>query len=130
MRKSILICLVVLLAAAVTISAGEKKLMHCFTFTAVDTATDADWQAWFKATDALPGQIPGLSKVWYGKLARPQTIVTADGKKLQRQWGVCMEMDSADTLKAYAANPAHKKWDEVYGKVRVPGTTTFNIIGQ
>jgi len=138
---------VALLLAPGLMLAGEKKLMHCFVFTAVESASEADWQAFFKATDELPGKIPGLSRVWYGKLRMPLAIFGTDaatrkklaaGEKdvmgpvtrLMRQWGVCMEMNDEATLKAYADHPAHKAWEQVYFKVRQPGTTTFDILGQ
>jgi hypothetical protein len=114
-----------LLLVTGVVSAGEKKLMHCFYFTAIETATDADWQAFFKATDELPGKIPGLSRVWYGKLARPMNV----GNQV-RQWGVCMEFADQAALDAYAANPAHAAWSAAYSKVRVPGTTTVNFMGK
>jgi hypothetical protein len=134
-----------ILALAGAMSAAENKLMHCFAFTAIDTATDAEWQAFFKATDALPGKIPGVTKVWYGKLRAPLTVFNPDGdtrKKitkeaakvngdfgiLRRQWGVCMEIADEAALKTYAADPAHKEWMAVYEKVRVAGTTTYDII--
>jgi hypothetical protein len=121
--------------------------MHCFAFTAIENASDADWQAFFRATDALPGKIPGLTKVWYGKLRSPLPQFMPDAKarkelaggaksatgevtRVQRQWGVCMEMNDEATLKAYAADPAHKEWMDAYSKVRVPGTTTFDILGR
>jgi hypothetical protein len=110
--------------------AGEKKLMHCFAFTVIDEATDADWKAFAAATDALPGKIPGVSKIWHGKLARPLTVYNAKGEKLVRQHGVCMEMASQDALKAYAANPAHAEWMKAYEKVRKAGTTTYDILGE
>jgi len=127
--------------------AGEKKLMHCFAFTVIPEATDADWVAFKKATDALPGKIPGLTKVWYGKLRAPlniQTVDAATSKKLgagekdvagpvnrvRRSYGVCMEMDSVDTLAVYSKHPEHDGWVKVYEKVRVAGTTTFDIIGE
>ena len=113
------------LAFAGVASAGEKKLMHCFAFTPIETATEGDWQAFYKATDALPGKIPGLTKVWSGKLRRP---LNAGGP--QRTHGVCMEMASEETLKTYASHPEHKTWVSAYEKVRQPGTTTFDIIGQ
>ena len=114
-----------ILALAGTASAGEKKLMHCFAFSAIESATDADWQAFYKASDALPGKIPGLTKVWYGKLRRPLSAVSP-----ARTHGMCMEMNDEATLKTYAAHPEHKTWVAAYEKVRQPGTTTFDIIGQ
>ena len=145
MRLSIYFAGIVLLAGA--LSAGEKKLMHCFAFTPIETASDADWQSFFKATDALPGKVPGLTKVWYGKLRGPLSqysvdaesrkklvggakSATAEVSRAVRSWGVCMEMNDAATLKAYTANPAHKQWEAAYEKVRVEGTTTFDILGQ
>jgi hypothetical protein len=138
---------VALLLTPCLMVAGEKKLMHCFVFTPVESATQADWEAFFKATDELPSKIPGLHRVWYGKLLKPLTIFTTDAetrKKLAggekevtgpvqrviRQWGVCMEMENEQALKVYADHPAHKAWEQVYFKVRQPGTTTFDILGQ
>jgi len=144
MRRILLSLLCVVFLTGV-ISAAENKLMHCFLFTEIDSASDADWQAFFKATDALPDKIPGLSRVWYGKLRMPFTAfnptpetrkkLTADSTRasgdfarLQRQFGVCMEFDDEAALKAYAPHPAHKEWVAVYSKVRQPGTTTFDIL--
>jgi hypothetical protein len=119
--------------------------MHCFYFTAVEGATAADWDAFHKATEALPGKIPGLTRVWHGKLRMPVGIFNPDqetARKLRggeksatgtvtmvpRQYGVCMEMNGPEALKEYAAHPAHKEWDAVYQKVRQYGTTTFDIV--
>jgi hypothetical protein len=127
-------CLSGLLLFAGVVPAGEKKLMHCFAFTAVESASDADWQAFFKATDALTSKIDGVSRVWYGKLRSPLTITrvnpAGEATKVQRQWGVCMEMNDEAALKTYAGHPAHKEWNDAYSKVRTPGTTTFDILGQ
>ncbi|HTM50279.1 MAG TPA: hypothetical protein VL285_16415 [Bryobacteraceae bacterium] len=128
-------------------AAGEKKMMHCFAFTVIDTATDADWQAFYKATDQLPSKIPGISRVWYGKLRAPLNIFNTTpevSKQLRggagkasgevtlrvRKSGVCMEMENEGTLKTYTTHPFHKEWEAIYAKVRVAGTTTFDILGQ
>ncbi|MBM3776492.1 MAG: hypothetical protein FJW37_15230 [Acidobacteria bacterium] len=133
--------------AAGILGAGEKKLMHCFAFTPIETATDAEWQAFFKATDELPKKIPGLTRVWHGKLRTPLTVysvspdaskqfsdtnqkATGEVTRRRRAHGVCMEMNDEAALKTYAAHPAHAEWVEVYSKVRQPGTTTFDILGQ
>jgi hypothetical protein len=108
-------------------SAGEKGLMHCFAFTPIAEATQEQWDAFFKATDALPGKVEGLQKVWYGKLQTPRKL---HPNAPPREYGVCMLMESAETLKKYATHPEHDKWVEAYEKVRQPGTTTFDIIGQ
>src|SRR3954454_4036494 len=129
-------------------NAGDKKLMHCFAFTSIKEATPADWNGFFRASDAMPGKIKGVTKVWYGKLASPfsQYEVTADPearkkmlagetikadvKRVVRDWGMCMEMADAAALKAYDVDPYHKVWTDAYSKVRVEGTTTYNILGQ
>ena len=143
--KKLLICLA---AFALTAAAQDKKLMHCFTFSQIDAATPADWEAFAKATDELPSKVPGLSKVWHGKLARPMLLTQTEGqvdaearkklaagetvtlpvKQLRRQYGVCMEFANQDALKSYSKHPAHDAWMKVYEKVRVYGTTTFDIL--
>jgi len=141
----LMVGLAILLLAVGAATAAEKKLMHCFVFTPVETATQADWEAFYKATDELPGKVPGLSRVWYGKLLRNLTILGTDretSKKLAagekdvtgpvtrrvRGYGVCMEFADEAALKVYAPHPAHKDWEKVYEKVREYGTTTFDIL--
>jgi hypothetical protein len=138
-----------LLLLAGTANAADKTLMHCFAWTSIKEATPAEWQAFFKASDAMPSKIKVVKKVWYGKLAQTlgQVSVTqidpearkkaAAGEKVNaevqrtpRDWGMCMELTSLDALKTYDADPYHKEWNAVYEKVRVEGTTTFNIVGQ
>lgn len=119
-----------LLANSSMLSAGEEKLMHCFYFTEISEATDADWEAFKKATDELPGKIPGLNKVWHGKLRRPYNNYNSSGDKSVREYGVCMELDDEDALSVYADHPAHTEWVAVYEKVRVRGTSTFDILGK
>ena len=105
--------------------AGEKALMHCFAFTPLKSATQADWNAFYKATDELPKKIKGVTRVWYGKLANPLQV---DG--MQRSYGVCMEMTDMAARRAYGNDPAHTEWNKFYAKVRDEPTTTFDILGQ
>ncbi len=117
-------------------AAGEKKLMHCFAFTPVEDASEADWEAFYKATDELPDKIDGFNKVWYGKLRRPMRLYYKTGgdeaeyEQRVREWSVCMEMADIAALEKYADHPAHRQWEEAYFKVRQRGTTTFDILGQ
>jgi exosome complex RNA-binding protein Rrp4 len=123
--------------------------MHCFAWTPIKEATPAEWQAFFQASDALPAKIKGITRVWYGKLQSPLTqislgdadsatfqkfragqAVTVPVTRVAREYGMCMEMTGADVLKAYDTDPYHKVWTEAYAKVRVDGTTTYNILGQ
>jgi hypothetical protein len=116
--------------AAIVLSAGaaigaENSLMHCFAFTPIETASQAEWDAFYKATSALPDKIPGLKRVWAGKLARPLTVGQA-----KRANGVCMEFEDQKAYQAYGPHAEHKNWVSVYEKVRVAGTTTFQILPQ
>lgn len=129
--------------------AGDKTLMHCFAWTPIKEATPADWDAFYKASDALPHKIKGILRVWYGKLASPLAqaqlgkidsetfqkyqageTVTVPIIRTPREYGMCMEMKDSNVLKAYDSDPYHKIWTEAYAKIRVDGTTTFNILGQ
>ncbi len=129
--------------------AGEKHMMHCFAFTAKADATPADWEAFYKATDAMPSKMPMVKMVWAGKLRGPLTQFTVDAEarkqftastvtatvpatRVVRQYGACLAMENggAETLKAYTTHPYHAIWTAAYERVRVAGTTTYDIIGQ
>ena len=126
---------------------AEKSMMHCFAFTVIPDATDADWKAFSETTEQWPSKFKGIQKVWQGKLRAPlpQFTVTAEARKklaagdkdvdtkanrLLRQHGVCMLMAGPETLKEYTAVPFHKEWMAKYEKVRVAGTTTYDILAQ
>ena len=111
--------------AASSMIAAEPTVMHCFAYTPIKEATQADWDAFHKATDALPGKIKGLKRVWSGKLARP----LKQGDNV-REYGACMEFENEAAFKAYGAkdNAAHNDWTAAYAKVRQPGTTTYQIL--
>jgi hypothetical protein len=147
--KRLITCFAGLALTAAMGLAAEKTMMHCFAFTPIETASEAEWNAFYTATDELPGKINGLKRVWYGKLARPlpqnqlkfadpeaRKKMMADKKGttefavVERKNGVCMEFENEAAFKAYGTADAHKTWTDVYGKVRVPGTTTYQIIPQ
>ena len=143
-------CAIAVLLLSPGARAGEKTLMHCFAWTPVKDATPADWQAFYQANDALPSKIKGITRVWYGKLLSPLALlspgaavdsatgqklhsgeaVTIPVKRVTRDYGMCIEMAGPDVLKDYAQDPYHKTWADAYSKVRVEGTTTYNILGQ
>ena len=54
----------------------------------------------------------------------------ADQVKLGRNYGACFELDDEAALQRYASHPAHDAWIKAYEKVRVPGTSTFDILGR
>lgn len=148
--KTLFMVSVLGLLASAGLMAGEKGVMHCFTFTEVESATPADWEAFAKATDELPAKIPGLKGVMHGKLARPLNImgtaapmdeetmkkfrageaVQATVKANRRQSGVCMHFATEEAFKVYGKHEAHAEWAKAYEKVRQPGTTTFQILAK
>ena len=148
--KRMILTTTLCLLAALTLSAGEKGVMHCFAFGEVEAATPADWEAFAKATDELPTKIPGLLHLMHGKLARPLGLMTAatpmdaeTGKKyrsgesvqasvkmIRRQYGVCMHFKDEESFKAYGKHEAHAAWTKIYEKVRQYGTTTYQILGK
>jgi len=103
----------------------QKTLMHVFAYTPLEGATQQDFDNFKKATADMVGKIPGLQKVWVGKLRRP--LRQGD---TERVYGVAMEFDDAKALDVYANHPAHTEWVKVYSKVRVEGTTTLDILGE
>jgi hypothetical protein len=109
-------------------SEGEKSLMHCFFYTPINEATEADWDAFYEASDELPGKIDGLHRIWVGKLTERAAV--SQQVKLGRTYGACMEFADEAALATYTTHPAHAAWLTAYEKVRVAGTTTFDILGQ
>jgi hypothetical protein len=138
--------LALLAALALPSFAAEKGIMHCFAFTPKAEATDADFKAYYAATDKLAKDFKGIKRVWYGKLRSPLNQIRVDaesGKKftatnnkvegatatrVRREHAGCMEFKDAAAWEAYAKSPAHDAWVKVYEKVRVDGTTTYQIL--
>jgi len=130
--------------------AQAANVMHCFVFTQVESASDADWAAWKAATGKLPRQIPGLKQVWYGKLAKTFSQIGPDQrfdaestrkfaagesfpltiKRVDRQYGACFQFKDRAAFDAYGKHPAHEAWLKLYEKVRVDGSATFQILDQ
>ncbi len=136
-----------LLLLAAPARAAENTTLHCFAWTAKPEATAADWEAFAKASDEVPRKIKGVVRVWYGKLQNPLGQVSISGMentdfrkfnagervtspvtRLWRQYAMCIEMTGPDALKAYDADPYHQTWAAAYEKVRVEGTTTFDML--
>lgn len=105
----------------------QPTLMHAFAFTPVATATPQDFENLKKATADMVGKVPGLRRAWVGKLRAPLDLGPVAPK---REYGIALEFDDAKALDAYAEHPAHAAWERVYRRVREPGTTTFDILGE
>ena len=102
----------------------EKTLMHVFAYTPLESATPQDFINFEKATAEMVGKIPGLRRVWVGKLREP---VAAENDRI-RTYGVAMEFDNEQALQVYAQHPVHSDWVRVYERVRQQGTTTLDIM--
>lgn len=107
-------------------SGMERTLMHVFAFTPLEGATEQDFADFQAATAAMVGEIPGLRRAWFGRLMQP----IPNGGGHVREYGVAMEFDNIEALRRYADHPAHREWEQVYERVRVPGTTTLDIPGE
>lgn len=103
----------------------ETTLMHVFAFTPREGASEQDFAAFHAATAEMVAQIPGLRRAWFGRLLLP----LPDGPR-PREYAVAMEFDSVEALRVYADHPVHSAWEQVYARVRVPGTTTLDIPGE
>ena len=104
---------------------SQKTLMHVFAYTPLEGSTPQEFEDFKLATAAMVGQIPGLRKVWVGKLREPLPVETRI-----HTYGVAMEFDNEEALGVYAEHPAHDAWIDVYDKVRLQGTTTLDILGE
>lgn len=134
------------LASTLASLAAEKTIMHCFAYTPRPEATEADFKAYYSATDQLTKDFKGIKRVWYGKLRAPlnqyrldpaaakqlsPTNDKAEGAtvtRVRREHGTCFEFADTAAWQAYEKHPAHEAWAKVYDKVRVPGTTTYQIL--
>src|SRR5690242_7507990 len=76
---------------------AREGLMHVFLYTPVAGATERDYQIFARATREMVGNIPGLRKVWVGKLAEP-----LPWENKVRSYGVAMEFDDQAALSVYA----------------------------
>ena len=105
-------------------SQSEKTLMHIFAYTPQPGATQQDYANFEKATADMVGKIPGLRRVWVGKLREP----TPAENDTVRTYGVAMEFDDLNALGAYAQHPAHREWQSIYDRVKTQGSTSFDIV--
>ena len=122
-----LVALVLFLAGCMVgrqLTVPQKTLMHVFAYTPPDGAAPQDFANFEKATFDMVGKVPGLRKVWAGKL---RELVPAENDTI-RSYGVAMEFDDVQALGAYAEHPVHREWMKVYEKVRRQGTTTLDIL--
>jgi len=100
---------------------GQKTLIHTISFKQVEGTTPQQMREMFDATLKMAAEVPGMRRVWVGK-------VTNRGEDYTH--GIVMEFENAEALKNYAPHAAHKKWEEIYFKVRQPGSNTIDVQGE
>ena len=111
-RKVLLVSgLVAVFAAGLVLGQNKfgqpKSILHVITVKWTEGSTPEQRQAAIDGVKTMAGQIPGMTNVWL------KTI------KVQGMDAVLvMEFKDQAAFEAYAAHPAHKKWEEVYIPVR------------
>ena len=122
------------IAAALIFSSGwligreqprtEKTVLWAAAWTALDTMTPQDFERLKTETAGLVNTVPGLRRVWVGKLLEPKTF---DG--VERTYGMVLEFDDVKSKKAYEANPL-PPWREHFNSMRAPRSTNFDVVGE
>ena len=103
----------------------QKTTIHAVAWTPQENATPQAFEDFKKATEHLVEVMPGLQRAWVGKLRRP--LVHGD---VTRTYGLVLEFDDVDSKVAYSSHSTRAPWAEVWSKVRVPGSTNFDVIGE
>ena len=103
----------------------QRTVVHAVAWTAKEDATPEGLEEFKQATESLVGSMPGLRRVWVGKLRQP--LIIGD---LKRNYGLILEFDDLATREAYSSHPNRVPWAAVWEKVRLPGSTNFDVIGE
>lgn len=111
-RKALLICaLIAVFALGVVIGQNKfnqpKSILHVVTVKWNADSTAEQRQAAIDGVKTMASQIPGMTNVWL-KTIKVQGMDAV----------IVMEFKDQAAFDAYAAHPAHKKWEEVYLPVR------------
>lgn len=84
-----------------------KSILHVITVQWKADSTAAQQQAAIDGVKTMASQIPGMTNVWL----KPIKVQGMDAV-------IVMEFKDQAAFDAYAAHPAHKKWEGVYLPVR------------
>ena len=103
----------------------QKTTVHAVAWTLLEGATEQDFENFRVATANLVTVMPGLRRAWVGKLRAP--LVVGD---TTRTHGLVLEFDDVQSKEAYSTHPTRAPWAEVWAKVRVPGSTNFDVVGE
>ncbi|MBI2821412.1 MAG: Dabb family protein [Acidobacteria bacterium] len=106
-------------------AATEKTVVHAVAWTAGEGFTEQGLEDFKKATADLTGAMPGLKRAWVGKLRTP--LVQGE---ITRNYGLVLEFEDLKTREAYSSHPARAPWVKVWEKIRVTGSTNFDVLGE
>src|SRR5262245_48132602 len=116
-RKGLLVC-AILAVFATGLVLGQNKfgqpksILHIITVQWKADSTDAQKKAAVDGVKTMAAQIPGVTNVWL-------KTVKVQGKDAV----IVMEFKDQAAFDAYAAHPAHKKWEEFYLPIREQSQT-------
>jgi hypothetical protein len=110
--KALVICaLITVFAAGLVLGQNKfgqpKSVLHIITVQWKADATAEQKQAVVDGVKAMAAQVPGLTNVWL----KPIKVQGMDAV-------IVMEFKDQAAFDAYAAHPAHKKWEDVYLPIR------------
>ncbi|OFV98716.1 MAG: hypothetical protein A3H94_05425 [Acidobacteria bacterium RIFCSPLOWO2_02_FULL_60_20] len=106
-------------------AATQRTVVHAVAWTAKNDATPEGLEDFRRATETLVDTMPGLRRAWVGKLRQP--LVVGD---LRRDYGLILEFENLPTREAYSSHPNRVPWAAVWEKVRIPGSTNFDVLGE
>ena len=117
-RKTLFFCAIATVFA-LGVAVGQNKfgqpksIVHIITVKWTAESTPAQRQAAIDGVKTMASQIPGITNVWLKK-------IKAQGDK---DMAIVMEFKDQAAFDAYAAHPAHKKWEEIYLPIRAQSIT-------
>jgi hypothetical protein len=113
-RKILLLCATATVLA-LGVAAGQNKfgqpksILHIITVQWKADSTPEQRQAALDGVKTMASQIPGITNVWL-------KTIKVQGKEPGAV--IVTEFKDQAAFDAYAAHPAHKKWEEIYLPIR------------
>jgi stress responsive alpha/beta barrel protein len=116
-RKTLLLCAMATAFALGVVAAQNKfgqpkSILHVITVQWNADSTAEQRQAAINGVKTMASQIPGITNVWL-------KTIKVQGKDAV----IVMEFKDQAAFDAYAAHPAHKKWEEIYLPIRAQSLT-------
>src|SRR5262249_2449706 len=118
-RKVLLACALAAVFALGVVASQKfgqpKSILHVITVKWNPESTAQQRQAAIDGVKTMASQFPGITNVWL-------KTIKVQGKDAV----IVMEFKDQAAFDAYAAHPAHKKWEEIYLPIREQ-SQTFDI---